>query len=180
MGVANASPSTPARGCQPPVLGPPPAVASHAADGWRGLTVLRPARTPSASRGCACAAPHVVAACCTPTNFCTSFSLHDRAQQGPPQRLQRCQRFCISRFKQRRASHWHPSASSAQQSSPSRPSRAGGLSPAPVLATPGSAGRRPPASAPESAGWRGRARSRGTAARGAGRPWKRPFEFPIL
>ncbi len=83
MGVANASPSTPARGCQPPVLGPPPAVASHAADGWRGLTVLRPARTPSASRGCACAAPLVVAACCTPTNFCTSFSLHDRAQQEP-------------------------------------------------------------------------------------------------
>jgi len=55
------------------------------------------------------------------------------------------------------------------QAALSRPPRAAPATPAacpqpPVLATPGSAGARP----------------RGTAARGAGRPWKRPFEFPIL
>src|SRR5712692_7577700 len=37
----------------------------------------------------------------------------------------------VKLLKQRRSSRWHPSSSSAQQSSPSSPSRAGGLSPAP-------------------------------------------------
>src|SRR5437762_11734076 len=129
----------PARGCQPPVLGPPPAVSSHAADGWRGLTVLRPARTPSASRGCACAAPLVLAACCTPTNFCISFSLHDRAQQEPSTAPPALQALLYQSL---------PAALIAFEPAPARaaavPPRAAPATPAarpqpPVLATPGGA-----------------------------------------
>ena len=155
--------------------------------------VLRPARTPSASRGCACAAPHVVAACCTPTNFCTSFSLHDRAQQEPsaaPPALQALvyqslQAAALSTlasvFKRRsalQAAALSTLASVFKQRSavlpeqpqprrrpvPSPPSwprpaaRAGGLQPLRPGAR-GGAGARP----------------RGTAARGAGRPWKKQW-----
>ena len=60
---------------------------------------------------------------------------------------------------------WHPSSSSAQQSSPSSPSRAGGLSPAP---RPGHARPRGPAASSLCARERGVARARGRGARQRG------------
>ena len=73
---------------------------------------------------------------------------------------------CTALFKQRRSSRWHPSSSSAQQSSPRSPSRAGGLSPAP---RPGHARQRGPAASSLCARERGvtRARGRGARQRGA-------------
>src|SRR5262249_39063004 len=56
-----------------------------------------------ASHGCSCAAPLVLAACCTPARVYTSLSLvlavpscAPVSATAPPQRLQRCKSFCIS------------------------------------------------------------------------------------
>jgi hypothetical protein len=88
-----------------PSSGPEPEVAPLAARGWGGKAVLRPARTPSASRCSLGAAPLAFAACSTPTRVCTSLSLvlavpacAPVSATAPPPRLQRCKRFCISLF----------------------------------------------------------------------------------
>ncbi len=96
------------------LLSRPPEVPPRTTRGVGGEAVLRPVRTPSASRCSLGAAPLALAASCTPTSFCTSFSLHDSAQQEPSA--------CINLCKQR-SSRLNPLFK--QQSPPSSPSSAG-------------------------------------------------------
>src|SRR5712691_1232862 len=112
------------------------------------MAVLRPARTPSASRCCACAAPLVVEACGTPARFCTSFSLHDSAQQEPSAAPPALQELLYQSLQaaliafESSASRLIAFESVLPSSSPSSsPSRAGCPSPAP---RPGRARRRGP------------------------------------
>src|SRR2546427_11796026 len=80
--VADPSPTAPTRGCVTAVVwssacGAP----SHGR--WAGRPGRPASAPPSASRCSLGAAPLALAASCTPTSFCTSFSLHDSAQQEP-------------------------------------------------------------------------------------------------
>ena len=143
------------------------------------MTALRPS-LPSTSRGCSCAAPLVVAACCTPARVCTRLSSCSLlaapscapvSAAAPPQRLQRCKRFCISLFK----------LSSRLNQSPRQSPRAAPAVPAarpqpPVLSVPCGADRRP---AGDRQGVRGRARRPPPARGGRGGRWKGSFNFPI-
>ena len=131
-------------GASQPSSGPPPAVPLRTAGGWGGLAVLRqrpPARpaaplVPHPSPWQRPARPQAFA----PVSRCTTVP-----SRSPPQRLQRCKRFCINLCKQR-SSRLNPLFK--QQSPPSSPSSAGCPSPAtrPVCAL-----RRGPAAG--RAGW---------------------------
>ena len=68
-----------------PSSGPEPEVAPHAAREWGAKAVLRPARTPSASRGSHGGVPLAFAACSTPTRVCTRLS---RGPSAAPPALQ--------------------------------------------------------------------------------------------
>ena len=104
-------------GASQPSSGPPPAVPLRTAGGWGGLAVLRqrpPARpaaplVPHPSPWQRPARPQAFA----PVSRCTTVP-----SRSPPQRLQRCKRFCINLCKQR-SSRLNPLFK--QQSSPEEP-----------------------------------------------------------
>ena len=81
--VADPSPTAPTRGCVTAVVW-----SSACGAPSHGRWVGRPGRPasapPSASRCSLGAAPLTLAASCTPTSFCTSFSLHDSAPRAVP------------------------------------------------------------------------------------------------
>jgi hypothetical protein len=176
---------------QQPAAGPPLAVPSHIADGWCGLTVLRPAYPPRAFRSCPCDAPRV-----KPARVCTSLLRHARcpivypklshhpfapldvarafesissaaliASSFPPLPLRSSHRVCS------RPSFCLPAATSAGQ-----PLAWGAVPHALDRRVPGRAGRagRPQARAPAGAGWQG------VGGRGQVGLLKSGFIFPIL
>jgi hypothetical protein len=147
------------------------------AHGWGGMAALGQS-PPSASRGCSCAAPLVLAACCTPARVCISLSfvlaarcpiVCTRLSRRPsaalvafesvtPEQLQPCRLPVPS----------HPSC-------PCAAVRAGGL-PAGIQRWPATGAGRAGRSQARAAAGRVAAGWHGVGGRGR---WKRPFDFPI-
>ena len=160
---------------------------------WRmgGEAWLPWAKAPSASRGYSCAAPLVVAACCTPARVCISLSfvlaarcpiVGTRLSRRPSAALTALLKLLYQSLQLSSHLNQSPRAAPAVQAARPQP---------PVLSVRGGASRRPaggiqrwPAAG---AGRAGRPQARAAAGRVAARwhgvggrgRWKRPFAFPI-